>query len=114
MRRLASLPNGLSLVTLISNFGTFGLYGLTNVICIVAFREHHEFSGFKHMVVPVFGALANFACMAFYVIGPTGRTRQLEGADHRGGDLGRLGTLRSLLFLAQLQEARKGYVDGQS
>ena len=22
------------------------------------------------MVVPVFGALANFACMAFYVIGP--------------------------------------------
>ncbi len=67
---LASLPNGLALVTLISNFGTFGLYGLTNVICIVAFREHHEFSGFKHMVVPVFGALANFACMAFYVIGP--------------------------------------------
>src|SRR5215469_14230388 len=67
---LAALPNGLSLVTLISNFGTFGLYGLTNVICIVAFREHHEFSGFKHMVVPVFGAIANFACMAFYVIGP--------------------------------------------
>ena len=67
---LASLPNGLSLVTLISNFGTFGLYGLTNVICIVAFREHNEFSGFKHMVVPIFGALANFACMAFYVIGP--------------------------------------------
>jgi APA family basic amino acid/polyamine antiporter len=46
------------------------LYGLTNIICIVAFREHHEFSGFKHMVVPVFGALANFACLAFYVIGP--------------------------------------------
>ena len=55
---------------MISNFGTFALYGLTNVICIVAFREHHEFNGFKHMVVPVFGALANFACMAFYVIGP--------------------------------------------
>ncbi|HLI79018.1 MAG TPA: APC family permease, partial [Candidatus Binataceae bacterium] len=35
---LAALPNGLSLVTLISNFGTFSLYGLTNVICIVAFR----------------------------------------------------------------------------
>jgi amino acid transporter len=67
---LSSLPNGLLLVTLLSNFGTFVLYGLTNVICIVAFREHHEFSGFKHMVVPVFGALANFACLAFYVIGP--------------------------------------------
>jgi APA family basic amino acid/polyamine antiporter len=67
---LTSLPNGLQLVTLVSNFGTFMLYGLTNVICIIAFREHHEFSGFRHMVVPVFGAIANFACMAFYVIGP--------------------------------------------
>lgn len=67
---LSSLPNGLLLVTLLSNFGTFVLYGLTNVVCIVAFREHHEFSGFKHMVVPIFGALANFACLAFYIIGP--------------------------------------------
>ena len=67
---LSELPNGLSLVTLISNFGTFALYGMTNVICIVAFREHHSFSGFKHMMVPVFGAIANFGCMAFYIIGP--------------------------------------------
>ncbi len=36
----------------------------------VAFYEHHDFHGFKHMVVPIFGALANFACMAFYIIGP--------------------------------------------
>src|SRR5580658_8422473 len=67
---LAALPNGLLLVTLVSNFGTFLLYGLTNIICIVAFREHHEFTGMKHMVIPIFGAIANFACMAFYVIGP--------------------------------------------
>jgi amino acid transporter len=67
---LSSLPNGLLLVTLLSNFGTFVLYGLTNIVCIVAFREHHEFSGFKHMVVPIFGAVANFACLAFYIIGP--------------------------------------------
>ncbi|HKM99921.1 MAG TPA: APC family permease [Candidatus Binataceae bacterium] len=67
---LSALPNGLALVTLISNFGTFAVYGLTNIICIVAYREHHMFHGFKHMVVPIFGALANFACMAFYVIGP--------------------------------------------
>jgi len=67
---LSALPNGLLLVTLLSNFGTFVLYGLTNIICIVAFKEHHEFHGFKHMVVPVFGAIANFACLAFYVIGP--------------------------------------------
>jgi basic amino acid/polyamine antiporter, APA family len=67
---LSALPNGLQLVTLVSNFGTFMLYGLTNIVCIVAFREHHDFHGFKHMVVPIFGAVANFACMAFYIIGP--------------------------------------------
>ena len=67
---LAGLPNGLALVTLISNFGTFIVYGLTNVCCIIAYREHHQFHGIKHMAIPVFGALANFACMAFYVIGP--------------------------------------------
>jgi amino acid transporter len=67
---LSSLPNGLVLITLLSNFGTFVLYGLTNIVCIVAFREHHEFSGFKHVAVPIFGALANFACLAFYIIGP--------------------------------------------
>ncbi|HUN57448.1 MAG TPA: APC family permease [Candidatus Binataceae bacterium] len=67
---LSALPNGLLLVTLLSNFGTFVLYGLTNIICIVAFKEHHTFSGVKHVVVPVFGAFANFACLAFYIIGP--------------------------------------------
>ncbi len=67
---LSALPNGLQLVTLVSNFGTFMLYGLTNIVCIVAFREHHEFHGLKHMVIPIFGAVANFACMAFYIIGP--------------------------------------------
>jgi amino acid transporter len=67
---LSSMPNGLLLITLLSNFGTFVLYGLTNIVCMVAFREHHEFNGFKHMVVPIFGAVANFACLAFYIIGP--------------------------------------------
>jgi amino acid transporter len=67
---LSMLPNGLLLVTLLSNFGTFLLYGLTNIICMVAFREHDEFSGFKHVVVPVFGTIANFGCLAFYIIGP--------------------------------------------
>lgn len=67
---LSSLPNGLLLVTLTSNFGTFLLYGLTNIVCIVAFREHESFHGFKHVVIPVFGAIANFSCLAFYIIGP--------------------------------------------
>jgi amino acid transporter len=65
-----SLPNTLLIVTLASNFGTFLLYMLTCGVAIVAFREHHTFSGFKHFVVPVFGVLANFLCMLFYLVGP--------------------------------------------
>jgi basic amino acid/polyamine antiporter, APA family len=67
---LAGLPNGLALVTLISNFGIFITYGLTNVLCIVAYGERREFHGIKHMAIPLFGAIANLACMAFYIIGP--------------------------------------------
>jgi amino acid transporter len=64
------LPNSLITITLISNFGTFLLYMTTCIVAIVAFREHHSFHGFKHVVVPVFGLLANFGCMLFYLIGP--------------------------------------------
>ncbi len=64
------LPNTVLIVTLISNFGTFLLYMTTCVVAIVAFRQHHTFHGFKHVVVPVFGVLANFICMLFYLIGP--------------------------------------------
>ena len=60
----------LVIVTLISNFGTFLLYMLTCIIAIVAFREHHTFSGFKHMFVPIFGLVANLLCMLFYLVGP--------------------------------------------
>ena len=67
---ISSLPNTLVIVTLISNFGTFLLYMLTCIIAIVAFREHHSFSGFKHVFIPVFGLLANLACMLFYLVGP--------------------------------------------
>jgi amino acid transporter len=65
-----ALPNSLLIVTLISNFGTFMLYMLTCVVAIVAFREHHTFSGIKHVFIPVFGVVANFLCMLFYLIGP--------------------------------------------
>jgi APA family basic amino acid/polyamine antiporter len=67
---LAKLPNTLVIITLISNFGTFLLYMLTCIIAIVAFREHHSFSGFKHMFVPIFGLIANLLCMLFYLVGP--------------------------------------------
>jgi basic amino acid/polyamine antiporter, APA family len=67
---ISKLPNTLVVVTLISNFGTFLLYMLTCGIAIVAFREHHTFSGFKHMFVPIFGFIANLLCMLFYLVGP--------------------------------------------
>jgi amino acid transporter len=66
----AKLPNTLVIMTLISNFGTFLLYMITNWIAMVAFKEHHSFNGIKHMVIPIFGLVANLACMLFYLIGP--------------------------------------------
>jgi amino acid transporter len=66
----STIPNSLIIVTLISNFGTFLLYMTTCVVAIVAFREHHMFHGIKHLVIPVFGVLANLLCMLFYLIGP--------------------------------------------
>ena len=67
---VAKLPNTLVIVTLISNFGTFMLYMITCLVAIVAFREHQSFSGFKHFFVPLFGLVANLACMVFYLVGP--------------------------------------------
>jgi amino acid transporter len=66
----AGAVNSLVIMTLVSNFGTFLLYMMTCLTAIIAFQEHHMFNGLKHMVVPVFGLLANLLCMLFYVIGP--------------------------------------------
>jgi amino acid transporter len=67
---IAKLPNTLVIVTLISNFGTFVLYMVTCLIAMVAFHQHDQFHGFKHVVIPVFGLVANLLCMMFYLIGP--------------------------------------------
>jgi basic amino acid/polyamine antiporter, APA family len=67
---MAALPNSLLTVTLASNFGTFLLYGLSCVICFVAYHKHPKFSVIRHLLVPIFGVVANLACMAFYLIGP--------------------------------------------
>ena len=66
----ANIPQSLLVVTLISNFGTFLLYMMTCIIAIVASASTTPSHGFKHMLVPVFGLLANLACMLFYLIGP--------------------------------------------
>jgi APA family basic amino acid/polyamine antiporter len=68
--KMAALPNSLLTMTLASNFGTFLLYGFSCVICIVAYHNHPKFAFLRHLAVPVFGVLANVACMAFYLIGP--------------------------------------------
>ena len=68
--KLAALPNSLLTVTLASNFGTFLLYALSCVTCLVAYHGHPKFKVVRHAIIPVFGLLANLACMAFYLIGP--------------------------------------------
>jgi amino acid transporter len=68
--RMAALPNSLLTVTLASNFGTFLLYSLSCIVCVVAYRGHPNFSFLRHMAIPLFGLVANLACMGFYLVGP--------------------------------------------
>jgi amino acid transporter len=68
--KMASLPQTILLVTLTSNFGTFLLYALSCFICMVAYHKHPKFNALKHLMIPVFGLIANLVCMAFYLIGP--------------------------------------------
>ena len=68
--KMAALPNTLLMVTLASNFGTFLLYGLSCVICMVAYHNHPKFSFIRHGLVPIFGLIANLACMAAYLVLP--------------------------------------------
>ena len=77
--KMAALPNTLLTITLASNFGTFLLYTLSCVICMVAFHKHPRFNVVKHVVIPVFGLLANLACMAAYIVLPfTGIGTKME------------------------------------
>jgi amino acid transporter len=68
--KMAALPNSLLTVTLASNFGTFLLYALSCVTCMVAYHKHPKFSAIRHFFIPVFGLLANLACMITYLVGP--------------------------------------------
>jgi amino acid transporter len=68
--QMASLPSTFLTMTLASNFGTFLLYMLSCFTCIVAYHGHPKFNALKHLLIPIFGLLANLACMAFYLIGP--------------------------------------------
>jgi len=68
--KMAALPNSFLTMTLASNFGTFLLYMLSCVTCLVCFHNHPQFKFVRHLVIPLFGLLANLACMAFYIVGP--------------------------------------------
>ncbi len=67
---MAAMPNSLVTITLASNFGTFLLYALSCIICMVGFNKHPMYNPLKHLFIPLFGLVANLACMAFYLIGP--------------------------------------------
>ena len=68
--KMAALPNSFLTMTLASNFGTFLLYMLSCVTCIVCFHKHPQYRFVRHLLIPVFGLLANLVCMAFYLVGP--------------------------------------------
>ena len=104
---MAAFPNTLLTITLASNFGTFLLYMLSCITCMVAYHDHPQFSFVKHMAIPVFGLLANLACMAFYLIGPfMGFGTKMEPLCALG-DRGGVGHLRWHLLhpLQQVQRA---------
>ena len=67
---LAHLPNSLLAITLTSNFGTFLLYGMSNLVCILAFRGRSDFKLLKHLLIPLFGLIANAGLLVFYLIEP--------------------------------------------
>jgi amino acid transporter len=68
--KMANLPNTLLMMTLASNFGTFLLYMLSCITCIVAFHKHPMYNPVKHLLIPIFGLLANVGCMLAYLILP--------------------------------------------
>ena len=68
--KMAALPNSFLTMTLASNFGTFLLYMLSCVTCLVCFHNHPQFKVVRHLLIPIFGLLANLACMVFYLVGP--------------------------------------------
>ncbi|HEY0796886.1 MAG TPA: APC family permease [Acidisarcina sp.] len=68
--KMAALPNTMLTVTLASNFGTFLLYAMSCILCMVAYHGRPDYKIVRHLIIPVFGLLANIACMSAYIIGP--------------------------------------------
>jgi amino acid transporter len=67
---MAALPNSFIAIALASNFGTFLLYMLSCITCIVGFHNHPNYKPVRHLLIPIFGLVANLACMAAYLVLP--------------------------------------------
>jgi APA family basic amino acid/polyamine antiporter len=66
----AKFPNSFIYFSLVSNFGMFLLYMMTCICCLVAYHEHPERNVILHVLIPLFGVVANFLGMLFYLLGP--------------------------------------------
>jgi len=53
--------DGLTGITLASNFGTFVLYGLVCIWTFVAYKDRKDFNVFKHALIPFLGLVLNIA-----------------------------------------------------
>jgi len=67
---MAAFPNSFIAVSLASNFGTFLHYMLSCIICLVGYHNHPNYKPIRHLFIPVFGLLANLACMGAYIVLP--------------------------------------------
>ena len=105
--KMAALPNSLLTVTLASNFGTFLLYALSCVTCMVAYHKHPKFNPLRHFLIPVFGLLANLACMVVLPGGPVPGHRHQGGTAAGPGNCAGLGDLRRHLLCYFLSQHRK-------
>jgi amino acid transporter len=66
----AKFPNAFIFFSLVSNFGMFLLYMMTCICSMVAWHEREGRNFIMHICIPLFGAIANFLGMLFYLLGP--------------------------------------------
>ena len=109
----AKIPQSLLVITLMSNFGTFLLYMMTCIIAMLAFSEHHMFNTFKHVAVPVFGLLANLACMIFYLVGPFFVPGMSAKEPYIALGLVALWGIYGLAYFAKVSRAKGGMLVGE-
>jgi nitrogen regulatory protein PII len=65
--------DGLTGITLASNFGTFVLYGLVCIWTYIAYKDRPDFSALKHMLVPLGGLILNVVmCAGIFYLNMTG------------------------------------------